>query len=777
MATEVLTMSLTEAAAWLVDHGLYSSLEAAYQAAPSWTSYATAEGGLNFLSSYGISYSGGAAAAASSTTESALAVAQNNVLQATGERITTMGTSLSRTAGGYSFNTLMAVDVGIVGAAAAPLLGVGLGFDFYNSNPEFWTKLSQRLLPFCYPGTTQIPTWAEIAGETFVVKVAKSVIDVISDVFEEEHISTKPFQLWDSPFGSLITGNPSTVIKGTDMTIVSGADAQGFGTSEPGEVPGRTIFLNKEVFYRGGGGAFDRFGPGWVVAGPDNVSLADALGLPINDVTNAEARNRWDNRFENPEIIDPTGGISSWTGTSYPTLPSANPIVVDSAGNVIDTVPISLPTNIPATWRPGQPAVSNDPNDYPDPAVTYDPITQVQPFISPWVLPDITTTTTTISPLPETSDPSNPIPPKASIRDLIPEIPPSGISPFPSMPSTDLSFSQNRGLVTVYHPTSQQLYSFEDWLWVTYNDATIDKIFNNPFDGVITLFELYCTPTDVGSRSIHSGFLDSGINSAIVSRYTQIDCGTLGIPEYYGNYFDYSPYTKAHIYLPFIGIVELNPDDIVGHGVNVTYRIDEYNGSCIAMITVAKSTKVDGEPVDYSCTMYQYSGNCAVELPLAGATQASIRAGMMQADAYQHAGQLQAGTQALGGLASLLTGNIGGAVYGLFGEQATTASAQATGLSHMLSGKSVVQKSGQFGASHGALGIKTPYIVITRPKQIKVANYQELYGFPAHKMVVIGDCTGFLRCREVHVVSATATDDEKSAIETLLKSGVYVTEE
>ena len=62
--------------------------------------------------------------------------------------------------------------------------------------------------------------------------------------------------------------------------------------------------------------------------------------------------------------------------------------------------------------------------------------------------------------------------------------------------------------------------------------------------------------------------------------------------------------------MPFIGIVELECDDIVGHGINITYTIDAYNGSCIAQITVAKS--------DYENTVYQFSGNCAVELPLAG---------------------------------------------------------------------------------------------------------------------------------------------------------------
>jgi len=75
------------------------------------------------------------------------------------------------------------------------------------------------------------------------------------------------------------------------------------------------------------------------------------------------------------------------------------------------------------------------------------------------------------------------------------------------------------------------------------------------------------------------------------------------------------------------------------------------------------------------------------------------------------------------------------------------------------------------------MGIKKPYIIIRRPIQKVVNGYEKLYGYPAHKQVIIGACTGFLRCREVHVISSLATDAEKAKIESLLTSGVYVTEE
>lgn len=423
--------------------------------------------------------------------------------------------------------------------------------------------------------------------------------------------------------------------------------------------------------------------------------------------------------------------------------------------------PIKWPEELPYPWPFPYPLPS--PNPYP--GTVEDPTQQIDPYIDPWPFqwPDpYPSPTPTPDPYADPSQPDTKTEPKPQpTQPLDPyPTPPTGDLVPPIPPIIPLPFSATTGLISVYHPTQAQLLDFAHWLWVTWQDATIDKIWNNPFDGVITLFELYCTPTDVGTKTIRSGFLDSGVSSAIISRYTEIDCGSIAVPEYYGNYFDYAPYSKCHIYLPFIGIVELNVDDIVGHGVNVTYRIDEYNGSCIALITCAKSTVVNGTEVDYSTVVYQFSGNCAVELPLAGGSQASIKAGMIEAAAW--------------GLGSVIGGVMGGSSLGQIGQGLAYGAASA--VHSVVSAKSSVQHSGSFGSSYGAMGAKIPYIIVTRPKQIQVPNYNELYGYQAHKMVRIGDCTGYLRCREVHVISPTASDEEKAQIEQLLKMGVYVTE-
>ena len=56
----------------------------------------------------------------------------------------------------------------------------------------------------------------------------------------------------------------------------------------------------------------------------------------------------------------------------------------------------------------------------------------------------------------------------------------------------------------------------------------------------------------------------------------------LVVPHKYNSYLDYAPYTKAEIFLPFIGFCPLNINDIMGKSVDITYNIDLLSGVCTA---------------------------------------------------------------------------------------------------------------------------------------------------------------------------------------------------
>ena len=470
-------------------------------------------------------------------------------------------------------------------------------------------------------------------------------------------------------------------------------------------------------------------------------------------------------------------GISKYTPKTTSLTNLLLHTTVDGCPVELPYIPVRIPKN-PTVIPFPDPEVNpseNDPDEDPDrlnpiipPVVPYPPDIPVppkkpvtppekNPDKKPCILPDPSNDTNNI-PDPD-QDPTlvpdsiiHPYPPPMPLPPTPPVIPDGGgESPNPIGPIIPNISSAATGLLHVYNPTSTQLNEFGSWLWTTFSGDIIDtvsKLFNNPMDAVIGLHELYATPSCQGvTSSIRAGWLNSGVSSLIVTtRYTSINCGSLVIPEYWGNYLDYSPYTKVYCYLPFIGIVELEADDVIAHGVNITYKIDSYTGACIAIITVAKDS--------YSSATYQFSGNCAVEIPITSGVKSAVQNALI--------GAATAGIMATAGAGVTLA------------SAAVKSAAVRGGASRAINSKNEVQHSGSFGSNFGAMGIKKPYLIVKRPCQKVVPNYNKNYGYPAHKMVTISECSGYLRAREVNVISVTATEEEKKLIETMLKTGIYV---
>lgn len=712
-------------------------------------------------------------------------------------------------------------------AAVAPLLGVAIGYEagqkIYDINPEFWEKVSDAILPDCWKYSDVMPAYVDKDGQVYVDKDA---VDDLKRLFDEEGMLNPEGYHYDSP--DPLAGDITDVSVGGGQykEFVSGWSEQDSVAQPIGDgkivsyfTPDGGLVIQSYSESGTGGveitnlttGTVNRYIPSTrhnTVDGSISFTAGSPIGIPAswNPSTSMPANNFPEGFHTSPSEFKyssigtiifqgtQTGempeGTSRWEGdqVDIDSLPTKK-LITDDTGTGKTIIPVRLPTDIDH---------SNDPTVAPDPT-SISPASDISKFISPYTIdqqrpaPHITDPEQEAqkqapiiwpepnpSPLtPTSTNPSQPTqpPPTGGLADILPFIPLSGGTNSTSpTPLPDAPFSDTDGLIKVYNPTASELITFSHWLWVTYADATIDKIWNNPFDGVISLHELYATPTRSANKIyIKSGFLVSDTASyAVPDRYTEINCGSIVIPEFWKNYLDYSPYSKAMIYLPFIGIQELNVDDIVGHAVNVTYRVDSYSGACIAMITVARN--------GYSNTVYQFSGNCSVQVPIAGGSQAAIRAAQIAASAYQNAYHVAGLAGLAGGIASgvgsLLNLNMGGALGGLvngLGSYATNqAQGKANAISQTVSAKSSVQHSGTFGESFGAMGNKKPYLIIRRPIQVQVTNYNEEYGFPAHKMVYIGNCTGYIRVREVHVTSATATDAEKMNIEQLLKAGVYI---
>ena len=296
-------------------------------------------------------------------------------------------------------------------------------------------------------------------------------------------------------------------------------------------------------------------------------------------------------------------------------------------------------------------------------------------------------------------------------------------------------------LFAIYNPTQEQLNSFGSWLWSSDFVDQIKKVFYSPMDAIIGLHKIFATPTTGAEQNIKVGYLDSGVPSKIVTeQYVTIDCGSVLLQEYFGNVFDYTD-TTINLYLPFIGIRQISTADAVRGLINVVYHVDVITGACLAEVRIDRDNA--------GGTIYQFSGSCAVQYPLSSGSYMGIVSGI-----------LSTATSVGMGLAF---GGIGGGII----------SGMNAGARMLGGGSSAnISKAGNFSGNAGAMGIKKPYIIISRPQTALATDFNKYIGKPANHTTTIGACTGFFKCREIHLEFIGATDDEMSELNTLLTTGV-----
>lgn len=428
-----------------------------------------------------------------------------------------------------------------------------------------------------------------------------------------------------------------------------------------------------------------------------------------------------------------------WLPWEFPDLPG---------WQIPEVMPALYPDLIPVETEPYQREAQNPEGD----DDTADE--GVKKLENPEINPEIPIPPPLPDPDPETGDEGadieNPTDEETSPDPIDPD-PPTPITPvIPVTPLPD-SVHSNK-LFTVYNPTSSQLGQLGGYLWDNDLIDILRKIWQNPLDGIISLIQVYATPVTGGNSNIILGYLDSGVSAPVVSnQFVTIDCGSIVIPEQSENCLDYIPYTKMELYLPFIGVTEIDTNEFMAGTINVKYKIDVYTGTCLAEVKCTRSRDLANGTI-----LYTFNGNCSQQIPLTsgdargvlgaliGAAGLGLSIASGGAAAVTGAGLLQSGARVAGGLASLTS-------------------------QEMLH----VGHSGNLSANAGIMGQKKPYLIINRKRAYTANSYNRYYGFPANKTVSPGNHSGFLRLKAGRLQSA-ATEQEKAEIYELLTHGVIM---
>lgn len=313
----------------------------------------------------------------------------------------------------------------------------------------------------------------------------------------------------------------------------------------------------------------------------------------------------------------------------------------------------------------------------------------------------------------------------------------------PSKPSGNISASS---LYTIWNPSQAQLNNLASFLWSTDFVDTIKKILQSPMDALISLALFPVTPPTDGTHNISLGYIDSGVAAPRVSdQFMTVQTSGLVVPHKYNSYLDYAPYTRAEIFLPFIGFCPLNINDIMGKSVDVTYNIDLLSGVCTAIVHVNAQS------------LYSYSGNMAMFLPLSAGNWARMLTPIFGM---------------VGGITSLAAG-IGGVMSGAPLLPSTGMAVRGAESIGNMDGNSV-SRSGGISGNAGIMGDYQPFIVVTRPINDKPTTYDNNIGQTYNKSAQLGTLSGFTVIEEAHIEGMNATDAEKQEIERLLKEGVIL---
>lgn len=211
--------------------------------------------------------------------------------------------------------------------------------------------------------------------------------------------------------------------------------------------------------------------------------------------------------------------------------------------------------------------------------------------------------------------------------------------------------------------------------------------------------------------------------------------------SYFGSFLDYEPYSKYFLYLPYIGFVDINGNDVIKHKIHVEYISELETGDCTAYIYS------DDRLVS------QFNGRLGTSVGLSNSNQIMKNIGMAQGVVKTTVGVVSA-------IASKGAGGSGEIVSGIndfissFSEQ-------------------TINVGDKVGGLNGLYAPQDVYLIVLHAIPAEAKNLQEIFGKSASYGGTVAEFSGFLQCSAVDGYTK-ATDEENNEVFNLLRGGIYV---
>ena len=325
----------------------------------------------------------------------------------------------------------------------------------------------------------------------------------------------------------------------------------------------------------------------------------------------------------------------------------------------------------------------------------------------------------------------------------------------PGAPDESSASAVQSGLLHAYKMTKSNLAALTTCLYGSTLGGLITNLAINPLDFIVSL-NIFPADPDVGADTnvILGKWIcsDSGVESLggnvlgapLSNQFKVFDFGSVDIEENWGSFLDYS-HTQIELYLPFIGVVDVDTAEVMGGSIALEYTVDFLTGMCVANVNCNRIVDLPDGRVKNQKSQHSYQGNCSMSLPLS---------------------QQQYGNM----IGSLINAGTAGLKAGVAGVGISVASDVASG-----GFKPSVTTKGTISANAGYCSITYPYIRITRPISATGDSYQEVVGYPSYINSTLGECEDFCVCDNIDLSSISgATESELERIKQICLEGVHV---
>ena len=263
------------------------------------------------------------------------------------------------------------------------------------------------------------------------------------------------------------------------------------------------------------------------------------------------------------------------------------------------------------------------------------------------------------------------------------------------------------------------------------------------------------------------------------SRYLQLDFGSITLKEVWGSAKDYSD-CSISIYLPYVGVKELDPDICVGCTLTLKGTLDYWTGDVLYLLHVSNAD-MHKKYFAAQSFAYRWSGNCGKTSPIgrvdntnkmlgiigtiAGLTAGAAAVGVGLGGAA--AGAIGAAGLASQGMAGAATGGItsglGTATAGMAVMGATVAKALHSGF------KPTVQSSSGVSGAPGQMDIQKAYIMVKRGVPKYPNGWRDTIGAPNYQTFSGVSMSGYTLFSEIHLTGmGDAAEEERAELERIL---------